>query len=166
MPNKLPQTDPIATHRRKKAAAIRTGVGKKCTECPENRPEALIPNSNPTICAKHKRIKERKSHVDQHHVAGKANDSLTIPVDVNDHRAELSVAQQNWEQPILENPDGCPVIAIAGRIRGVTDTILYLLQKLVRWIPAALVALSKYLKGQLGPNWWIGTSFEQFAPQQ
>ena len=116
------------------------------------------------ICARCRRIKQGKSTIDEHHVGGKANDSTTIPIDINDHRAELSTSQQDWEAPILENPDGCPIIAAAGRIRGFADTVIYLLQQLVRSIPRMLVALSAYLKETLGARWWIGTPLESFAP--
>jgi hypothetical protein len=165
MPDTQPQTDPIAANKRKKTAARRVGVGRHCS-CGEKRSQALITKTDPVICARCQRTKQGKSTVDQHHIAGKANDDETAATDVNDHRADLSVAQENWEKPILENPDGCPVIAMAARIRGVTDYIIYLLKKLVRWIPAALVALSEYLKAQLGPKWWIGTPLEQYARQQ
>lgn len=164
MSNHLAHTDPIDAHRRKKTAARRVGVGRQCL-CGENRPKALITSEDSIICARCQRIKQGKSTVDQHHVAGKANDPTTAPTDVNDHRADLSVAQENWEKPILENPEGCPVIAIAARITGVTDYIIYLLKKLVGWIPSMLVALSEYLKAQHGPKWWIGTPFEKYAPQ-
>lgn len=165
MPNKLRQNDPIASHKRKSATRRRVGVGKHCT-CGEARPEALIPGTEPIICASCKRKHKGQATTDRHHVAGKANDATTISVDVNDHRAELNVAQQDWEKPLLENPDGCPVVAVAARIRGFADTLIHLLKKLVEWVPQMLVTLSSFLKEELGSNWWVGTRLEPFAPRR
>jgi len=162
MPRKERQNDPIANHTRRTRAARRVGIGQECA-CGESRPEALIPGSDPMICARCQRIANGQSTNDRHHVAGKANNSTTIPIDVNDHRAELSASQQDWETPMLQNPDGCPIIAAASCIRGAADTIIHLMEKLIRWIPQMLVALSAYLKEKLGDKWWVGTALEPFA---
>lgn len=158
-------TDPIANYARKSVSARRIGVGRQCA-CGENRPEALVPKSEPIMCARCKRKKEDKSTVDQHHVAGTANSEVTVPVDVNDHRAELNVAQENWEKPILSNPNGCPVISVAGKIRGVADTHIYLLEQLMIENPTMLVALSEFLEKKLGPNWWVGTPLEKYSSKR
>src|SRR5215467_9967630 len=101
MKRKLPQTDPIAAYQRKTAAARRIGQNAQCI-CGEKRPEALITGSVPIICAACKRKQEGKATMDDHHAFGEANDSATtIPVPVNDHRAELSVAQQDWPKRTL-----------------------------------------------------------------
>lgn len=155
--------DPIAAQKRKVRAIERIGVGKVCTTCGEARPEALIPNSEPMICARCQRIQQGRSTTDGHHVAGRANDEMTIPVDVNDHRAVLSVAQHDWEKDLLQNPHGCPLIAGAARIRGWTETIVYVLS-LAEWVVQMLIALSAFLKKQLGPKWWDGTPLERFSP--
>ncbi len=159
------QRDPIAAQKRKAEAVRRIGLGKTCSCCSENRPEALIPGSEPMICAKCKRRQKGKGTVDQHHVAGRANDPMTIPVDINDHRAVLSVAQHDWEPGVLQNPDGCPLIAGAARIKGCTDTILYVLS-LADCVVQMLVALSDFLYRRLGPKWWKGTPLERFAPKR
>lgn len=159
------QREPIAAQRRKAAAIRRIGIGKVCGICGENRPEALVPNSEPMICARCQRKQKGTTTVDQHHVAGRANDPMTIPVDVNDHRSVLSPAQHDWERGLLENPQGCPLKAGAARIRGCTDTITYILT-LAEWVVQMLVALSDFLQQHLGPNWWKGTPLERFAPKQ
>jgi hypothetical protein len=159
------QRDPIAAQKRKADAVRRIGIGKVCSICGENGPDALIPNSEPMICARCQRKQKGRTTVDQHHVAGRANDAMTIPVDVNDHRAVLSVAQHDWEPGVLQNPNGCPLIAGAARIRGLADTIAYLLS-LADWVVKMLIALSDFLQHQLGPNWWKGTPLERFAPKQ
>lgn len=161
----LRQRDPIAAQKRKSEAIRRIGIGRTCSICGESRPEALIPNSEPTLCARCERKQKGKTTVDQHHPAGRANDPMTVPVDVNDHRAILSVAQHDWEKDLLQNPDGCPLKAGAARIRGCTDTILYVLS-LADYVVQLLIALSTFLKEHLGPKWWKGTPLERFAPKQ
>lgn len=101
--------------------------------------------------------------MDKHHVAGRANSPVTIPIYVNDHRAVLSVAQKDWPKITQENPHGCPLIAAAGCIRGFIDMARYLIETLLYWVADMLERLAVYLSGRLGPNWWIGTEFEQFA---
>ena len=100
MSRKFPTRDPSGAHRRKVIASRRVGVGARCS-CGENRPEALIAGSNPTICAACERAAKGRSTIDQHHFAGRANNPATIPVPVNDHRAILSVAQAEWPKSTL-----------------------------------------------------------------
>src|SRR4051812_38976733 len=116
MSNELPKRDPIAAYVRK-AAADRTTGHRQCV-CGEKRPWALIRNGNFFICAECDRRQERKSVLDDHHPAGKANNPITIPTPVNDHRSELSVAQYDWPRLTRENPKGSPLLALAASIRG------------------------------------------------
>jgi hypothetical protein len=102
--------------------------------------------------------------MDNHHVPGESNSSETIPTPVNDHRAELSVFQQDWPKETLQNREGCPVLKGAGCVRGVIDYFHYLIDKFLVWIPEMLEKLSAFLKEKLGPKWWIGSPLEQFAP--
>ena len=104
--------------------------------------------------------------MDDHHFAGESNSPVKVPTPVNDHRAELSVAQQDWPKETRENPDGCPLLAAAACGRGFIDYMVYLIRKGLLWVTEMLEALSAYLKEKLGPNWWIGTPLEQFAPKR
>jgi len=64
------------------------------------------------ICAECQRKKKGQNIVDNHHPFMKANDpSTTIPVPVNDHRADLNEAQNDWPKKTRENPDGSPLLA-------------------------------------------------------
>src|SRR5690242_15463906 len=130
MSNKLPQRDPIGIYQRDNAVARRVGKNKHCA-CGEARPEALIPKSNPTMCAACQRKNQGKTTMDNHHVAGEANSPVTVLVPVNDHRADLSLTQYNWPKKTLENPGGSPELAAAAGIRGFADTNLYLIEKLL-----------------------------------
>jgi hypothetical protein len=162
---KLPQRDPIQAYKRRASAALRVGRSKECA-CGEKRPEALIAGSYPVTCAACKRKKEGKTTMDDHHVFGNANDpTTTVPLPVNDHRAELSAAQQDWPQKTLQNPDGSPLLAGAARVRGFVDTIVYLIERGLLWIAEMLEALDEFLGQKLGAKWWCGTPLGQFAPQ-
>jgi hypothetical protein len=161
--NKLRQRDPEAAWVRTAVATRRVGANAKCA-CGETRPQALIQKSNPTICHRCKREKDGKTTMDKHHVAGQANSSVRIAVPVNDHRADLTVAQQDWPKATRENPDRSPLLAFAGCVRGFADTITYLVKKLLFWGAFMLEALDTYFAKKLGPRWWIGTELAKFAP--
>ena len=158
-----PQRDPIAAYQRE-VTAERRSAGKECA-CGESRPVALIPGSDPTICAKCDRERKGQNPMDDHHVPGQANSSETIPTPVNDHRAELSVFQHDWPKETLQNREGCPVLKGAACVRGLVDYVHYLIDNFLLWIPEMLEKLSAFLKEKLGPKWWIGSPLEQFAPE-
>jgi hypothetical protein len=165
MPKKLPPRDPIGAYQRKSVAARRVNENAQCTYCPETRPAALIKDSEPLICAECERKNQGKKTTDDHHVAMKANHPATLPVPVNDHRAELSAAQDDWPKKTRENPDGSPLIAAAGCIRGFMDYLLYLVEKFLHWTAEMLEELDAYLIERLGPQWWLETPLKRFAPK-
>ena len=101
--------------------------------------------------------------MDDHHPAMKANNPATIPVPVNDHRAVLNVAQDDWPKDTRENIDGSPLLAAAGSVRGFVDTVVYLIERLVLWIADMLEKLDAYLAQKLGRKWWVQTELNQFA---
>ena len=103
--------------------------------------------------------------MDDHHVAMRANNPATMPVPVNDHRAELSVAQYEWPKKTRENPDGSPLIAAAGCIRGFMDCLFYLIETFLHWSAEMLEELDSYLIERLGPQWWLATPLKRFAPK-
>ena len=103
--------------------------------------------------------------MDKHHLFAEANDpETTLPVPVNDHRAELNEAQNDWPKQTRENPVGSPLLAAAGTIRGFIDQILYLIDKGLNWVADMLEKLDDWLKGKFGPNYWLGTPLEAFVP--
>ena len=103
--------------------------------------------------------------MDDHHPFGSANDPTTIRVPVNDHRAELNVAQQDWPKETLRNPDGSPLLRAAACIRGFVDTILYLIREGLLWVAEMLEKLDAFLAETIGPKWWTGTPLAEFAPK-
>lgn len=159
-------SDPIAVAKRKSVAARSVGVGNRCTVCGENRPNALIAQSEPMICHECRRRSEGGSIYDLHHVAGRRNHDLKIPVPVNDHRAVLSEAQYEWPKATRQNPDGSPLLALAACIRGIYDTILYLLEKLLLWAAELAELLDDFLVARLGRKWWSSEDFIEFASRR
>lgn len=164
MAKKRPPRDPRAAYGREAIAARRAGKGRRCANCGETRPTALIPSSDPTICAKCDRKKRRRKTTDNHHIAGKANNDMTLAIDVNDHRAELSEAQQDWPKKTLENPDRSPLLSGAGHIRGFVDTVAYLMEQVLLWIAEMLELLDTLLEQKLGQGWWKRTKLRRFDP--
>lgn len=157
--------DPIAQFQRSSKAARRIGQNQQCA-CGEQRPEALIAGSDPMICAACERIKTGQQIADDHHPAGRANSPETIPIFVNDHRAILSVAQYEWPPETLRNLNANPLLRASACIRGFADTLFYLIEKFVLWIPEFLEKLNSFLTEKLGPQWWVGTELEKFEAKK
>jgi hypothetical protein len=157
--------DPVAAFEREARAARRVGKGSKC-KCGEDRPLALIPGSDPVICAACQREKNGRSPFDNHHPAGKANSPIATPIHTNEHRVVLSPKQYEWPEETWENRKGSPLRASAACVRGYCETNDYLVASLL--IPRAemLEVLDGFLEKQLGPNWWVGTEMERFAPKR
>jgi len=163
MHRKRPQHDPIKADQRKAIAERRIGTGAKCV-CGESRPEALIAGSNPIICAACDRRRRGKTPLDNHHVAGKSNSRVTTPVPVNDHRAILSSAQYDWPKNTLENSEASPFLAAAAYIRGLADTVSYLVGQLV-WVADMLEMAHSLFDQKLGSKWWRKTKLKRFEPK-
>jgi hypothetical protein len=164
MARKIPPRDPRAAQRRKVTAARRVGEGRKC-KCGESRPSALIPSSDPVICAVCDRRARGKTKMDNHHIAGRANSTITIAVPVNEHRAELNTSQMDWPRKTLSNPDQSPLLSASAHIRGFADIIQYLVEKFVLWIAEMLELLDTILEQKLGQGWWKRTNLRSFEPE-
>jgi hypothetical protein len=80
--------------------------------------------------------------MEDHHVAGRANSSVTVRIPGNDHR-ELSDKQFDWRKPMLENPNRKPAITIAARVQGYIEANEYLVRELLADIPDELCELSE-----------------------
>src|SRR6516165_2124515 len=146
MKKKLPR-DPIGNYQRNSQASRRLG-GQSCA-CGETRPEALIAGRVPPICWACARKQRSQLRFDWHHPAGEANHPSKIPIPVNDHRAELSPAQYDWPTETLENPDRSPLLAAAACIRGFRDYVVYLIDRVLLWIPDMLEKAAEYLVEKL-----------------
>lgn len=164
MRKELPPRDPRAAYRRKAIAARRIGAGNRCA-CGEARPEALISGSDPLICAACDRREKGRRKTDGHHIAAEANDPMKISIPINDHRAELSTAQQDWPRKTRDNPDRSPLLAAAARIRGFVDTSIYLMRAFLLPAAALLELLDTILEQRLGQKWWKDTKLKSVEPK-
>lgn len=164
VPPQIPPSDPRAAHRRKSKAERRVGINAKCA-CGEARPQALIPGTDPIICAQCQRRLLKHEERDDHHNFGASNSPLTMYVPVNDHRADLSVTQQNWPQETLSNPDKSPLLTAAAFIRGFVDTVVYLMTEFLLWVARLLELLDTVLREKLGEKWWNRTKLKAFEPK-
>ena len=153
MRTQIPSRDPIGKELRRSRAQRRVGPDAKCA-CGESRPEALIAGSTPMICAECKRKQKGQSVMDHHHVAGRRNHDLTVPVPVNDHRAILTPAMYDWPKETRENPTGSPLLAGAARIRGFCDFVIYLMDEVLLLVAEVFEALHKELVHRFGEHYW------------
>ncbi len=103
--------------------------------------------------------------MDDHHLGAISNHPLTVPVPVNDHRGRLSVDQQDWPKQTRENPDGSPLLAAAGCIRGFVDWVIYVIERGLLWVAEMLETLDAYLTDKLGQRYWVDTPLARFAPR-
>jgi len=136
------QIDPIKSHARKAVAARRVGENARCA-CGEDRPLALVAGTKPVICAACQRRQQGKPDFDLHHVGAKKNSRFTMPVNTNDHRAVLSLAQYDWPQSTIRNPSGNELLKAAGSVRGVIDYLDYLNSGLLRPVAERLELLGQ-----------------------
>ena len=166
MPSKRTPNDPIAAARRNSVETRRIGIGRECAFCGENRAAALISGSTPLICAECQRRRSGRSALDDHHVAGKANHPLTLPISANDHRAILSKDQYDWPSKTRENPDNSPLLQAAACIRGFYNTLVYLIEKMLLWIAELLEKMDAFLEAHFGRKWWTKEEFREFVPRQ
>jgi hypothetical protein len=104
--------------------------------------------------------------MDDHHPFSRANSSITIPVPVNDHRARLSIDQMDWPRSTLMNAHGSPLLAASACVRGFIDTVFYLIEESLLWIPDMLELLDDFQVKKLGPRWWVKTELKRFAPKR
>ena len=129
--------DPVKASARQSQAQRRVGDDAACS-CGENRAEALIAGRKETICYACAAARRGKRTVESHHVAGRANSSVTLDVPINDHRADLSIDQCEWPAKTLRNPGGSGLLASAARIRGFVNTVSYLMRELLDPVPGVL----------------------------
>jgi hypothetical protein len=162
MPRK--SNDPIKAATRRSKVDRRLGEAKSCTQCGESRPEALVARSRPRLCEQCYRDRRGVKRTDAHHVAGEANSPITIEVPANDHRAALSSAQYEWPPKTLQNPDGSPILRMAGAVRGATDFISELVTRFLTSCARGLELLDTVIRQKLGDAWWIGTPIEDWKP--
>jgi len=157
-----PERDPAGAFLRESIAQRRLGENAACP-CGEARSRAL--SKKYQICAECLRKKKGHKEMDKHHPASEANDSCTVEIPVNDHRAFLSVAQHEWPKETLENPDKSPLRRAAACIRGFIDMLYYMLEKFLFWTAEMFEVLDDFLIETLGSKWWVDTPLARFTKE-
>jgi hypothetical protein len=155
--------DPIKTAGRRARAQRRNGVGAVCTDCGQDDPQKLVARSRPKRCHDCYELKHGRKPKQDHHLGGKTNSKATVEVSTNDHQGILSDAQRDWPIETLRNPDGSPLLSLAGMLRGIADFLGELVTKWLRQGAQFLEKLDAWLREKHG-RWWIGTPFEGWQP--
>jgi hypothetical protein len=164
MKRPIPSHDPRAAHCRKVLAARRIGKNAKCA-CGEDRPEALRREKGLIICARCVRNSLGHKQFDGHHLFGSANSDVRMLIPVNDHCADLNVAQYAWPPKTLQNPDGSPLLARAAFIRGFADINSYLVREFLLSSAEMLELHDTELENKWGKKWWKHTKVKKFEPK-
>jgi hypothetical protein len=99
--------------------------------------------------------------MEYHHLAGRANSSLTVTIDANMHRV-LNDMQHDWPENTLRNQDGDPLIALAATLRGCIDMLMYVIHEVLSAIPVLLELLSEHLSKTHGRRWWETPEFAEW----
>jgi hypothetical protein len=79
------------------------------------------------------------------------------------HR-RLSAAQDGWPRTTLQNPDGSPLLAATGLLRGLGDLLTDFIARFIGSCAELFEELDAWLREQHG-MWWKGTSFEGWQPK-
>lgn len=155
--------DPIKRGARRAKTQRRVGQDAACTRCTERRPEMLVRSSRPKLCLTCCASKNGKRVTERHHLAGKANSPVAVEIPVSDHRT-LSEAQYEWPARTLRNPDGSPLRAIAGSLRGVADFVGDLVVAFIQRLAEFAEEIDTWLCERYG-LWWKGGPFDRWQPQ-
>jgi hypothetical protein len=153
--------DPIKTGARKAKAQRQVGQGAFCVDCGDA--EKLVKRSRPKRCVTCYAAQRGDKKTEGHHIGGKANSPLTVEVPIADHQL-LSEAQYEWAPGTLQNPDGSPLIALAGSLRGVADFIGELITAFLHRLASYAEDIDTWLREQYG-RWWEGGPFDGWQPR-
>jgi hypothetical protein len=154
--------DPIKAGVRKAKTKRRVGAGAFCVDCGESHADMLVQHSRPKRCVTCHPLKVRRKKSDGHHLGAKANSPLTVEIPVKDHRT-VTDAQLDWPPQTLQNPDGSPVLAIAGCLRGIADFIADIITAFIRRLATATEEIDAVLREKYG-LWWKGTKLDGWQP--
>jgi len=121
--------------------------------CDESDPFALTGADPKVVCREHVAELGGRRRVEDHHVAARGNDPMTVPLLANDHGA-ASAHQEIWAEETLRNSQRSPLRRAAAWLRGWLDVLRLIIDRHVGRIPAALEQLDARLMGSIGPEWW------------
>jgi hypothetical protein len=98
-------------------------------------------------------IAHGRSPIEDHHVLGRANDPITIPVPGNLHR-QLSDRQRDWPRELRRHSHRDPLIWMATALLSHQE-MLALSLALLDWLIPALPTIAAALRETYGEEWWI-----------
>jgi hypothetical protein len=161
MPRK--SNDPIKSGARKAKASRQVGQGAFCIDCGEQRSNMLVRRSRPRRCLRCYAIKHGRKPTEGHHLGAEANSPLIVELPVKDHRT-VTEAQHEWPPQTLQNPDGSPLLALAGSLRGVADFIGELITAFINRLAEAAEDIDAWLREKYG-LWWKDGPFDGWQPE-
>lgn len=153
-------TNPIKTDARHARRHRALPKEARC-RCGEDDLRCLISTGDGVTCYACQSLKFGRAATEDHHVAGRHNLDMTVPVPNNDHRV-LSDTQHDWPRNTLRNQTKSPLLQAAAAIRGWIDILVLILERTIGWIPGFLEALDAWLCERLGPDW--GRDFRSMYP--
>jgi hypothetical protein len=146
---------------RKEAAFERLGTRQpRCQYCNESNPFALQGIYPDIVCYECAAKQAGRAWTEDHHPAGRRNDSFAVKIPGNDHRV-LSVMQDSWPKGTLRNPNGSPLLAAAAKLRGWLNVLDLIIERTVGFIPAFLELLDERLREEWGDRWWDRLGLEE-----
>jgi len=154
--------DPIKSGARRAKAQRQVGRDAVCTQCGEKRSNMLVRRSRPRLCLRCYAVKHRKKDTDGHHLGAEANSPITVEVPIKDHRI-VTEAQYEWPPGTQQNPDGSPLIALAGCLRGIADFIGELITAFINRLAETAEDIDAWLRQQHG-LWWKGGPYDGWQP--
>jgi hypothetical protein len=125
----------------------------RCQRCGESEPAALQRRGTEIVCFACVAEGDGRSTVEGHHYAGKANDSVRVPIPVNAHRT-VSDEQLTWDTRTLRNPAGSGLRAAAAALRGRAAVERQMVERIDSWVPDWLEQLDEKLTERFGEKWW------------
>jgi hypothetical protein len=128
----------------------RFGPEARCSLCGESDPIALVGRDLCYGCQAHQ---AGRPDVELHHVAGRHNSDVTVPLPANEHRL-ASDMQQAWPQGTLRNANSSPLLRASSSIRGFLDILRLIIDRVLGWIPEYLEKLDASLTSHFGRRWW------------
>jgi hypothetical protein len=131
----------------------------RCHRCSEQEPPALIERKGEVWCYECLAEKVGRSRFEAHHLAGRYNDPFTVAIPGNWHRV-VSDDQYNWDPRTLRNPDGSGLRATAATLRGGTDLVRLVIDRMSVVVPY-LELLDVVLTDRHGERWWEALGLDQ-----
>lgn len=153
-------TNPIKTDARHARRQRALPKDARCS-CGEADARCLISTGDGVTCYACQAATAGRSDTEHHHVAGRHNLEMAVPIPNNEHRI-LSDRQQDWPTGTVRNPNRSPLLQAAAAIRGWMDILVLILECAIGWIPGFLEALEAWLCERLGPDW--GRDFRSIHP--